>query len=185
MPPRRSHAAHAFTLVELLVVIGIIAVLISILLPSLAKAQEGSRRVTCLSNLRQVHQSFMLYALDHHDQVPLGYRGGNKQWNRMIYSSTAKKIVLFGLLYTEGRMKSPRVFYCPSENDPRSMFATVENPWPPGPNAVGAAQVYAGYGARPEENLPDNPIAGEYVYPKMNRFKNLAIFGDLTATPSR
>jgi prepilin-type N-terminal cleavage/methylation domain-containing protein len=181
----RAWRNGGFTLVELLVVIGIIAILVAILLPSLARAQESSRRVNCLSNLRHVHQAFMLYALDHHDQVPLGYRGGNTQWNSMVYSATAKKIVLFGLLQLEGRMKSPRVFFCPSENDTRSMFDTPENPWPPGPDGVGTAQVYAGYGARPAINLPDNPIAGELTYPRMNQFKNLAIFGDLTATPAR
>jgi prepilin-type N-terminal cleavage/methylation domain-containing protein len=182
---RSPRHLRAFTLVELLVSIGIIAVLISILFPSLARAQESSRRVNCLSNLRQVHQSFMLYAMDHHDQVPLGYRGGNTQWNSMMYSATAKKIVLFGLLHTEGRMKSPRVFFCPTEIDPRSMFNTPENPWPPGPDGVSLAQVYAGYGARPATNLPDSPIAGQYTYPRLSRFKNQAIFGDLTATIAR
>ena len=60
-PSHRSRAARGFTLVELLVVIGIIALLVAILLPSLQRAQEAGRRATCLSQLRQITMAVLMY----------------------------------------------------------------------------------------------------------------------------
>jgi len=61
---RRLNAIAAFTLVELLVVIGIIAVLVSILLPTLSRARESAVRLKCANTLRQLHQSMAMYATD-------------------------------------------------------------------------------------------------------------------------
>jgi len=74
---------------------------IAILLPALGKARDSARKTACLSNLRQVHQLIAMYANEHKDRVPVGYRG-QKQFNSMIYSGTAGRFVLFGMIRTAG-----------------------------------------------------------------------------------
>lgn len=69
--PRRQGAASAFTLVELLIVIGIIAILAGLLLPALAQARREARRVQSLSNVRQINLGVLLYANDHADRMPV------------------------------------------------------------------------------------------------------------------
>jgi prepilin-type processing-associated H-X9-DG protein/prepilin-type N-terminal cleavage/methylation domain-containing protein len=66
-------SAGAFTLVELLVVIGIIAVLISILLPTLGRARDSAKTAQCLSNLRQMGQAIQMYLAEQRYVLPAAY----------------------------------------------------------------------------------------------------------------
>jgi prepilin-type N-terminal cleavage/methylation domain-containing protein len=67
---RRSLERSGFTLIELLVVIVIISVLAGLLVPTLAAARDQGRRAACISNLRQLHVAYGLYAEDHSGRIP-------------------------------------------------------------------------------------------------------------------
>lgn len=67
-----SRRRAAFTLVELLVVIGLIAILIALLMPALRRVREQARQVVCLSNLRQLGMGFALYVNENKQWWPVG-----------------------------------------------------------------------------------------------------------------
>src|SRR5881296_1409417 len=68
---KRMGRKRAFTLIELLVVIAIIAILAAILFPVFAQAREKARQASCLSNLKQIGQGYLMYLQDNDEQFPL------------------------------------------------------------------------------------------------------------------
>ncbi|MEA2710674.1 MAG: hypothetical protein QOF78_3275 [Phycisphaerales bacterium] len=162
---RRRPARNAFTLVELLVVIGIIAILISILIPTLSRARESAQRTQCLSNLRQMAVMFNMYANANQQQIPIGTTSGgtagcaealNYHLTRGVSSGAAAdpdtgpppkmRYMGLGLLLKAGYVKetgasqnagSAMIFFCPSASgDVYHGFDTPNNKWPPSQNAI-------------------------------------------------
>ena len=112
---------RAFTLVELLVVIGIIALLIALLLPSLSVARESAKSAACLSNLRQLATASHIYADRYHDSYPIAYYDDGGSPIRTSYSWDFNSIrdLTTGALTTEPGLlwtgdTSAKVQQCPS-----------------------------------------------------------------------
>jgi prepilin-type N-terminal cleavage/methylation domain-containing protein/prepilin-type processing-associated H-X9-DG protein len=164
LPAVSRRKAAGFTLVELLVVIGIIALLISILLPTLNKARQAGQRIACLGNLRQIGQFVHMYANANKQQVPLGCTSGTGAASGAVgegnnYFLTVasgdpdpdppKKVryIGLGLLIKAGYVRessagakdggSAMVFFCPSAmSDIWHGYDAVNNKWPPSQNTI-------------------------------------------------
>lgn len=135
-PPRR---ASAFTLVELLVVLAIIAILVALLLPSLKRANEQAKRVQCMANMRSLIAGTILYANDWKDVMVFNNWGPNdttgyKGW---LYNGNVSQGARSGLQdnfrfldINSGALinyiRNHKVFRCPAHEEIQFPKTTME-----------------------------------------------------------
>lgn len=117
-----------FTLVELLVVIGIIAVLVALLMPSLAAARKAARTVRCASNLRQINQALGYYINDNHGRTMRYSHYPGEYWHQLIgpylgdahYTDNAD---------ADSSAPNMSVLYCPEATELRGGWGSVNEAW--------------------------------------------------------
>jgi prepilin-type N-terminal cleavage/methylation domain-containing protein len=132
---------HAFTLIELLAVIGVIAILIALTLPAMRRARESAAKARCLSNLHQVAVYLQQYQNQYRGQIPIYVTAAHM--DRVVYHGVVNDYSNLGLL-VPAHIAPPngsemgRVFYCPGSTvwgtqrrfnyfDPTNLDAS--NPW--------------------------------------------------------
>ncbi|MEM6334745.1 MAG: type II secretion system protein [Planctomycetota bacterium] len=98
---RPGPSRPGFSLIELLVVLGVISIIMLILMPVLADSRSEGNRVKCLSNLRQLHVGFELYAADNDGYVP--HEDAPLTWDALIQPYIAEE--------------RERVWACPEDED--------------------------------------------------------------------
>ena len=201
-----SRSRKAFTLVELLVVIGIIAVLVGILLPTLSRARESANKAACLSNMRQLGIGLLEYSTKYKGgYVPIGYIIKSSHQRAWSYAALYNRSdgygpVILGYLVEANLIKDGKTYYCPSETNSQWVYNHGEgglndfisaNPWPfpkPGTNM----ETRFGYATRPVVGWEMPPAPSGQVFklitgkvttmPKWSHIKNKAILADANVT---
>jgi prepilin-type N-terminal cleavage/methylation domain-containing protein len=172
-PPAPSRAG--FTLVELLVVIGIIAVLISLLLPSLNRAREQANRAKCLSNLRQMSQFIQIYVNQFKGAMPVGGNSANPEFCYVLFQNNPGlgnyTYVGMGLIPAAGIISSTPAtddtagdglaFYCPVQTNEGSGYNHHGNPW----IGIPGHSTRFSYTQRPEWSYQGSTTAFALPYP--------------------
>src|SRR5829696_7475275 len=113
--------ARAFTLVELLVVVGIIAVLVAILLPALSGARATANGIKCASNLRQIGQAFVLYNVNNNGYVIPSYTMSGVTGGADVPLDGWAPILDRDGLIKGDRRNDASVFVCPTMLDVEGM----------------------------------------------------------------
>jgi prepilin-type processing-associated H-X9-DG protein/prepilin-type N-terminal cleavage/methylation domain-containing protein len=163
---RAAFGRTGFTLVELLVVIGIISVLVAVLMPALGAARRQAQTIQCGSHLRTIGQAMQLYANDNKGRIPrdywydLEYKQGHILWAEAFGKYVGHPLPeVRDLSQARDGILGPEfarigVYQCPAFPDERQVLDYVSNAWWAGVVGVSAPLI----------NVTRMPRSGEIIY---------------------
>lgn len=159
------HTRRAFTLVEMLVVVAIIAVLIALLLPTMNKARQAATRAACLSDRRQNATQFLAYASDHR-----GYFMGPDRYNEHAdYTSSfggRGGPYQFSTLAAGGYIEDPATLWCPAFTRPPL-------------NLIGAKHIRNWYWDQPQAIKRGRELTGHWMLDERHIWEDFMLQGNL------
>lgn len=139
---RRRRPRRGFSLIELLVVLGVATILIGLLMPSFAIVREAARRAVCASNMHQIAIALESFSRDSRDRLPNSFYSGD----RTREPSPQSMMILnrggnvdpwdgVGRLYSKHYISAPGAYYCPSHTG-RHKIERYQDSWRSGGNQV-------------------------------------------------
>jgi len=191
-----------FSLIELLVVIGIIGLLMGLLLPALMSARRSGQQARRMNNLRQIGAFYLMYADANNDYVPLGTStlckcgvgcAWRTDWNDFIWvrgePASAGGVFLLGGTIHRGNAS---ILYCPLEADEDLNFDVKRNLFPPTKkDAVPGRTIKTSYAVRPVPKVwcyhghcdPTVPLIWPIPMPKLEQFHGKVLVSEPPERP--
>lgn len=162
MKPRRQQTG--FSLLDvLLIILGCAAIALVVFLPYLARSRARSAKISCTNNLKQVGLAFRIWAGDNDDKFPMQVSITNGGAMELAQQGSAYEV----FLVMSNELSTPKVLFCPDEDNPNRQIATVfaatlppRNPNGPIPfTATNNLSYFVGLDA--EEAQPNTIISGD------------------------
>jgi prepilin-type N-terminal cleavage/methylation domain-containing protein/prepilin-type processing-associated H-X9-DG protein len=183
----KARIGEGFTLIELLVVIAIIAILAAMLMPALSRAKEAGKRISCISNLRQLNLASRMYVDENQGAYPV--RSDKERWPDMFYDNYGKNAKLLlcpsdGILGKLPNTDTNSIFK--ADTAPRSYLINGWNDWISDNVGTTTFSAIAAFSKGLKENFIRNPSdtvvlgekiseAGDYY---MDMFENPMVGGN-------